>query len=719
MGPTSSPPSGAGSTSPSRPPGPAPASWISPRSVLAMPTGSTRPRPARPPSSTWPKPATPARSGWAGIGSVTASTCRSPGPSGACSPASSAWASTAARSRRAPTAATGSPRRKAVEQPRRSAGRAGELAGGLAALLAILLLAVGVPLGLANVVGWPLPHALPSPAELARAFTGGAIPDEFIVNALAVIGWTYWAQFMGCLWAELAAARKGHPTRHLPLAGLNQTIAARLVGAVLLLSPAPGWARPVPAATDPRPAVVAAAATPATPPAGDAAIRPRPPTPPTPEPARQPQYEVQAKQPGRPYDTLWGIAERFLGDPRRWPEIFELNKGRPLPDPPGGRFVDPDWIYPGQILRLPSDATGLPTTDQRRQGDTDRDRAQEEQDPSGWPGGQPQRAGAQPEHGSPTAGPTTTGPSTTAPSATTAAITEPGPPTTRTPAESAPAPRPTATDDRIAVPAAVLAVGGLLAFGVLATLARLRRRQQRYRQPGRRIRLPTGAAAHIEQRLRAAAEPETADFLDAALRAMAAGLQRAGLPPPTVQAVQLGPATLEVLLREPSHTAPPPFTATAHGRRWTLPRQLPLGELEAAAGDAVTPLPALVTIGTSDAGQLLVNLEAAGLAALAGPPAATRPLLDAMAVELATAASTGLMQILLVGLGPELDRLERVQQAQRLEDALPGLERQAREVADLISQRGCGSVLGGRIAGVAADSWAPTVVLAADPPTPG
>jgi hypothetical protein len=76
------------------------------------------------------------------------------------------------------------------------------------------------------------------------------------------------------------------------------------------------------------------------------------------------------------------------------------------------------------------------------------------------------------------------------------------------------------------------------------------------------------------------------------------------------------------------------------------------------------------------------------------------------------------MQILLVGLGPELDRLEPVQQVQHLEDALPALERQAREVADLVSERGCGSVLGGRVAGVAADSWAPTVVLVADPPTP-
>jgi hypothetical protein len=185
-------------------------------------------------------------------------------------------------------------------------GRAGELVGGLAALLAILLLAVGVPLGLAFVVGWPLPHALPSLGELSRAFTGGAVPDEFIVKALAAVGWAYWVQFMVCLWAELAAARRGRPTRHLPLAGLNQAIAARLIGAVLLLSPAPGWSRPVPAVTDPRPApVVAVASGPMTSATEGATTRPGPATPPAHSTARQPEYEVQEKQPGRPRDTLW------------------------------------------------------------------------------------------------------------------------------------------------------------------------------------------------------------------------------------------------------------------------------------------------------------------------------------------------------------------------------------------------------------------------------
>jgi DNA-binding SARP family transcriptional activator/LysM repeat protein len=576
-------------------------------------------------------------------------------------------------------------------EPRRTrSGRAGDLLGGLAALVAIAVLVVGVPAALAVIVGWPLPHAVPSLADLSRALVSGSIPDEFFGKALAVLGWLYWAQFLVCLAAEVTAARRGRVARRIPLGGWNQAIAARLIGALLLLGPAPGPARPVAsAAAAARPSPVVATTT------LDAddqhaveqseARRPA---------AALPVYVVA------PRDTLWGIAERFLGDPYRWRELFQLNQGRPLPHPPGGRFTDPDLIYPGQQLLLPADATGRPATRLPRRPQA--------------PAGTGQRA-----HPDGQAQPTSTlTPEATRPPPTRAtAPPRPGPASTGPPPVTTPLGESADQEPAPAV-ATALAVGGLLAVGTLAVLARRRRRQQRYRKPGRRIRLPTGTAARIEQRLRAAAEPHTAAFLDAALRAMAAGLQRAGLPPPTVQAVQLGPATLEVLLREPSPTAPPPFAASDQGRRWRLPRQVPVRELEAAAGDAVAPLPALVTIGTSDAGQLLLNLEAAGLIALAGAPTATRPLLDAMAVELATAASSGFVQVLLVGVGAELDRLERVQRVQRLEDALPALERQAREVADLISQRGCGSVLGGRVAGVAADSWAPTVVLAADPPSP-
>ncbi|MEQ0564174.1 hypothetical protein ABJI51_34255 [Amycolatopsis sp. NEAU-NG30] len=65
--------------------------------------------------------------------------------------------------------------------------------------------------------------------------------------------------------------------------------------------------------------------------------------------------------------TLFKIAERALGDGRRFPEIFLLNQGRPRPD--GTPFTDPAAIEPGQVLQLPEDAQApsvqygpLPTT---------------------------------------------------------------------------------------------------------------------------------------------------------------------------------------------------------------------------------------------------------------------------------------------------------------------------------------------------------------------
>ncbi|MFD9823560.1 LysM peptidoglycan-binding domain-containing protein [Streptomyces violascens] len=50
-------------------------------------------------------------------------------------------------------------------------------------------------------------------------------------------------------------------------------------------------------------------------------------------------------------DSLWLIAERIYGDPTEWPRIYAANKGRVQPD--GGRFVDPDFILPGQQLDVP------------------------------------------------------------------------------------------------------------------------------------------------------------------------------------------------------------------------------------------------------------------------------------------------------------------------------------------------------------------------------
>src|SRR5205823_9039059 len=57
------------------------------------------------------------------------------------------------------------------------------------------------------------------------------------------------------------------------------------------------------------------------------------------------QYHV------RPDDNLWDIAAKHLGDPRRYREIFELNRSRVQPD--GRRLTRSGLIRPGWTLELP------------------------------------------------------------------------------------------------------------------------------------------------------------------------------------------------------------------------------------------------------------------------------------------------------------------------------------------------------------------------------
>jgi nucleoid-associated protein YgaU len=60
----------------------------------------------------------------------------------------------------------------------------------------------------------------------------------------------------------------------------------------------------------------------------------------TPEPAAEPVFHTVVKG-----ESLWKIADKYLGTGARYPEIFEANK--PM-------LSDPDKIYPGQMLRIPA-----------------------------------------------------------------------------------------------------------------------------------------------------------------------------------------------------------------------------------------------------------------------------------------------------------------------------------------------------------------------------
>lgn len=64
----------------------------------------------------------------------------------------------------------------------------------------------------------------------------------------------------------------------------------------------------------------------------------------------------------RPAQSLWGIAEKELGDGERWREIADLNKGRTMTD--GTTFHANSFLQPGWQLHMPNpspDVAGLRT----------------------------------------------------------------------------------------------------------------------------------------------------------------------------------------------------------------------------------------------------------------------------------------------------------------------------------------------------------------------
>jgi DNA-binding SARP family transcriptional activator len=587
---------------------------------------------------------------------------------------------------------------------RQRLGSALEALIGLAALAA---LTIGIPLALWFLGGWPLPHGLQGPEQLGQALLR-PIPDAFWVKALISLTWLYWLHFMVCLIAEAIAAARGRVALRVPAGRLNQAVAARLIGAILVLAPI---STPLHAAAAAVPPVHIGAITAttipsvsrdhsqlarsSTPARGNGA----PDSPRDSAPHRAAgelqSYTVRHWTPGQRRDTLWSIAEKYLHDelgrpaPQRWPEIFRLNRGRALPDPPGGIFTDPHWIFPGQQLLLPADAVQLPAAPAA---------------PSPAPRSNPQ------SHA-----PTTTSPITSPSTSQNPTGPNGRPGTSPTLPAAPPDTKAEPVMSELARVVAALAGGGLLAAGIVATLASLRRVQQHRRRHGRRIKLPTGDAASIEMGLRAAQEPEQGQRVDLALRALSGAIRRADLPAPSVQAAFVGAAGIDLLLGRAAPAAPPPFILNGPPDRWQLPANVEDIELAGLAG-GVPPLPGLVTIGHAGQDRLLLNLEHAGLLTIAGPTEETTGLLAAMATELATSLWSGHLDLVLVGFGDELAPLAQVRRAERLETILPDLERRLDRVRRLSEAGEHGTALAARIASPTPDSWNPTIVLCADRP---
>jgi nucleoid-associated protein YgaU len=633
-------------------------------------------------------------------------------------------------------------------------GRTLRLLKAVGALTLLVAVICGVPVLLVALD--LVPHGLPSVDEVVTALK--ARDDGGLLQVVMATGaWVSWALFTLSTLAELVGLIRARPVTVLPGLGLFQQPAAALLAAVAVgLTVAPlaaaaagaGHVRP----PLPVPAVVSDAAT-----RGGSEAH----LPPTAMSAASTSDE-QSRPPARTHevrrrDTLWALAERYLGDPLRYPEIVKLNQGTVGPD---------NEILPGTVLVLPADAIGSAPEDTdsasleppaieeitvepgdtlwditeevtgdgrnwREAWEVNRGRAEPGgavfTDPSliqpGWtlsipspakePAPEPPVVEPSQPRPDPTPAPTHHGPPSDE-----ASTASPAP----VPQRPAPRARPstaaaeTLGDATTDVPAAAVAGGGVLLAGVsLVALQRYRRRQSRHRNPGRLISTTAPEHLDVERALHAAGSADVV-WLDRALRSLVqslAGVDGGRLP--DVIAVCMTDGVLTLVLTSPATEAPQPWTVDASGTRWSVRRgdRLPYNESQRARFFA--PFPTLASVGWSTEGeQWLIDLERIGALAVSGSANRGVDLLRFLAAELAHNTWSEMLQVTLVGFGEELTEInpDRLTYSEDADKAIAGLAARMDSVSEAMHILET-DVLTGRLRDVAADSWAPQVLLVA------
>ncbi|MFD9418182.1 LysM peptidoglycan-binding domain-containing protein [Streptomyces goshikiensis] len=322
-------------------------------------------------------------------------------------------------------------------------------------------------------------------------------------------------------------------------------------------------------------------------------------------------------------DNLASIAEAQLGDAGRYGEIFDLNKGGPMPG--GGTFTDPDLIHPGQHLTLPRSASN-PAPPQEAKPDPGTD-----------------DSATPPPATKPAPSPSTS--ATASPSATAKAA-QPAPSATTIPADETAGSHVNFT--------LIAGIGTLLAASLAGTLGIRRILQQRERKAGQTI-AKDEEPTELEQLLSATSGPAGIELLDRVLRTLAHHAATDGRDLPALRGARLDASGVTLLLDEP---APPvaPFTAAPNTRTWTLDPTAELLTAEELA-DVQAPYPGLVTLGANSDGLVLIDLMTCRVLLLDGTDEAVLEVARAVALELGTCAWTDYSEILTTGLGARLTGL--------------------------------------------------------------
>jgi nucleoid-associated protein YgaU len=584
-------------------------------------------------------------------------------------------------------------------------GAAARAARGIGALVALVVLVVGVPAFLAVAVGWPLPHGSFTLTDVIDAVTGtAAIPDALWFGALACVGWVMWVRVAIAVVGETRAAFAGRAAGDQ---GLRRAVAPLVAAALLTVSTA-RTARPAEAAAvRPLPAVAAIAV-----------IAPVPPPAPAGSPAT-PTWTVAR------HDTLWDIAERTLGDPLRWHDIYDLNEGRPQPD--GATLRDPSLVRPGWTLRLPADATiassraSLATVVTVEPGDTLSGIARRNLgDANRYPQLYAASVGMTQPDGDHLTDPNLIRPGwridvpapTTKPPATHPAA-DGAPPIAPTPTSPAPspatepaaapvaaaAPAPADTNGGVARPAAhrdpgppvgMLATAGsaITAAAMLTAVRRRRRRQRALRPPDTTLPAPVPESTPHERQLRITSDDDALAWVDAIGRLLSRALAALD-DPPEVVLVRAGLLGVEVLLDRPAEP-PPPFVLGDSPNTWQPAPGLRLEDAVAGGTAQASAAPALVSIGATPEGTVLLNLEHTGTIGLTGDGERLAAWFRGAALELASAPWAAELPIFTTGIaigGPDTADIHSVASCSAATDAVASHAARLRAALDGVNPR--------------------------------
>lgn len=626
-----------------------------------------------------------------------------------------------------------------------------------AAAVVLLGLLLGVPWALITVAPNLLTALAELPGLLSRPDYGGILLTTAVLPAIA---WVLWAIFVIAILLEAPSAFRGVKAPQVRGLAPFQSMASGLLIALIGF----GGIAPATAATG-EPAQVP---TPASPIAQQAVTK------------ASATAEAEAKSSSKDDDTstylthtvvagesLWDLAEKYLGDGSAWKKIAELNYGI---EQPGGYSLDSShWIDPGWKLTIPVTAEAAPSvaastasrTYTVKPGDTlsaiaaaelgDADRFTELAElnklsnPDIIEIGQEITLPA--TDAKTTISPTVSSNQSTTKNTSASAATnkkqtpDPAPTTTDAPAivgapepaESTTTSAPTehqgantseATDPHIDEDtgeeqpglATIGGIGAILATGLLGLIGARRWTHRKRRKPSQKPVEISQEAETVEARLRDIHAPVTVEGIDHTLKHVALWAQENERGLPELLCVKVQDDQITLFLTEETEL-PGPFTPETEDHTvWSVTP----ATLENLSEEPAAPFPALVTIGQdADQGHLLFDLEYFGSLGVQADPVEAVQVLNAAAVELATAPWAEHLTVSLVGAAPGLPAAigkARIIEHENIDQLITELTGQANTIQNSLSHAGHPDLHHARL--YAEDVYGPHVVLLAQELTP-